>query len=71
MLHQPVEISKGVENKSEIHENELKGLMVEDKSFLKKILKVPVSTTNCLVYLETGQIPIENLIKAYQVVLRL
>ena len=45
-------------------QDQLKGLMVEDKSLLKKILKVPVSTTNCLVYLETGQIPIEDLIKA-------
>ena len=46
-----------------INGTQLKGLMVEDKSLLKKKFTVPASTTNCLIYLETGQTPIEDIIK--------
>ena len=43
-----------------ISEKDIKDLIDADKILLRKIFEVPVSTPICVLFLESGEIPIEK-----------
>ena len=50
-----------------ISEKDIKDLIDADKILLRKIFEVPVSTPICLLFLESGEIPIENILKSRRI----
>ena len=42
-------------------------MIVADKSLLKKIFRVPISTPNYLIFLESGEIPLQDLLKSRRI----
>ena len=51
---------------SNLTEGNIRDLQVIQLKYLKRMLQAPSSTSNCLTFIETGTIPIENEIHARQ-----